>query len=169
MFVLFVVSVHIVFLCVNKLTAFEFQVLVLVVCSWDTCSVFLKSFLGNNQVVMFSLPTNKTDQLWIKIYSWLNFDADGKMLFKLCSRQAEQNGTVNTINSKFVQGSKNYQLSSIRDHDASKSHAAAKTAKEDCHKVGLSVPPRNTIKYRQVVLLQNQCSRGAIKIGKLSP
>ena len=101
---------------------------------------------------MFSLPTNKTGQLWVKIYSSLNFDADGKMLFKLCSRRAEQNGTVNTINSKFVQGSKNYQLSSIRDHDASKSHAAAKTAKEDfdAHKTGLSVPPRNTIKYRQV-------------------
>ena len=32
-FVLFVVSVHVVFSCIHKLIAFEFQVFVLVVCS----------------------------------------------------------------------------------------------------------------------------------------
>ena len=53
MFVLFVVSVHVVFSCVYKLIAFEFQVLVFVVCSWDIFSISLESFLGNNQVVMF--------------------------------------------------------------------------------------------------------------------
>ena len=46
----------------HKLIAFEFQVLVLVVWSWDIFSASLESFLGNKQVVMFSLPTNKTCQ-----------------------------------------------------------------------------------------------------------
>ena len=41
-------------------TKFEFQVFILVVCSWDICSVFLKLPLGNNQIIMSFLKTNKT-------------------------------------------------------------------------------------------------------------
>ena len=140
--------VHVVFSCVHKLIAFEFKVLILVVCSRDICSVFLESFLGNDRVVMPSLPTNKTCQQWIKTYFWLNFDADGKMLRKLCCWWAEQNGTVNSSSSsKIAQGSLICQLSSIKYHDASKPHAAAKTAKEDfdARKARFSGPLRKVV------------------------
>lgn len=53
MFVLLVVFVHVEFSCVHKLIAFEFQVLVLVGCSWDICSVFVELFFGNNRVVIY--------------------------------------------------------------------------------------------------------------------
>ena len=93
---------------------------------------------------MSSLPTNKTRQRWIETYSWLNCDVDGKMLCKLCCKWAEQNGTVNSSGSKFVQGGKNYQLYVIKDDNASKPHAAAKTPKGDFDtlKAGLSVQLR---------------------------
>ena len=93
MSVLFIISVHVVFSCVHKLTALEFQVLVLVECSWDICSVFLESFLGTNQVVMPHLPTNKTRQRWIENFSWLKFDANGKVMeTMLLASRTERNG-----------------------------------------------------------------------------
>ena len=83
-------------------------------------------------------------------------------LWKLCCWRAEQNVTVNSSSSKFVQGSKNYQL---QNHDVAKPYAATKTAKEDCdtRKAGLFN------NYHPAVLLPNPCSRLTIKIGKLSP
>ena len=49
--------------------------------------------------------------------------------------------------SKFVQGSKKYQLSSVKDHDALKPHAVAKMANADfdARKARLSVPPRKVV------------------------
>ena len=99
-----------------------------------------------------------------------------KILCKLCCWQAEQNGTVNSSSSsssssrnnssssssKFVQGSINYKLSSIKDHNSSKPYAAAKRAKEDfdARKAGLSVPPVKVVqKYHQAVILPNPYSR----------
>ena len=69
------------------------------------------------------------------------------MLRKLCYWRAEQNGTVNSSSSKFVQGTKTYQLFSIKDRAASKPHPAKKTAKEDfdARKAGLSVPLRKVV------------------------
>ena len=69
------------------------------------------------------------------------------MLRKLCCWRAEQNGTVNSNSSKFIQGIKIYQLSSIKEHAASKPHPAAKTAKEDfdVRKPWLSVPLRKVV------------------------
>ena len=96
---------------------------------------------------MSSLPTNKIRQRWIETYFWLNFDANGKMFCKLCCWRSEQNRTVNSSSSKFVQGSKNYHLSSVKYQDASKPHAAAKISKGDFDacKVGFSVPPRKVV------------------------
>ena len=69
------------------------------------------------------------------------------MLSKLCCWRVEHNGTVNRSSSKFAQGIKIYQLSSIKDHAASKPHPAAKTTKEDfdARKAGLSVPLRKVV------------------------
>ena len=68
------------------------------------------------------------------------------MLRKLCCLQAEHNGVVNSISSKFAPGIKTYQLSSIK-HAASKPHPVAKTAKEDFDvcKARLSVTLRKVV------------------------
>ena len=69
-------------------------------------------------------------------YRWKN-------VMQLCCRRVEQNGTVSSNSGKFVQGSKNFQLSSIKDHDSSKFRAVVKTAKGfDAREARLSVPPR---------------------------
>ena len=77
----------------------------------------------------------------------VEFRCRWKMLRKLCCWQAEQNGTVNSSSSKFIQGIKIYQLSSIKEHAASKPHPAAKTAKEDfdARKAWLPVPLRKVV------------------------
>ena len=75
---------------------------------------------------------------------------------------------LTVVSSKIIQGSKNYQLSSIKDLDASKPHVTVKTAK-DVRKAGLSILPRKVVQQiTSTVLLPNPCSRWTTKIGKLS-
>ena len=57
---------------------------------------------------------------------------------KLCYWHAEQNGTVMCSTSKFVEGSSNYQKSSLKDHNLSAPHDLARKSKEnfDAQKAG---------------------------------
>ena len=80
-------------------------------------------------------------------FSWLEFNDSNSMIYKLCYWCAEQNVTVICSTSKFVQGSSNYQKSSLKDHNLSASHDLARKSKEnfDAQKAGSSIPPRKVV------------------------
>ena len=67
------------------------------------------------------------------------------MVCKTCSWRAEKFGVE--TNGKFVLGSTNYQLSSVKDHATTGPHAAATSSKEesDAKEAGMSVPPRKLV------------------------
>ena len=69
------------------------------------------------------------------------------MICKLCYWRAEQNGMVMCSTGKFVQGSSNYQKSSLKGHNLSAPHDLACKSKEkfDAQKAGSSVPPRKYV------------------------
>ena len=79
--------------------------------------------------------------------SWLELNDANLMICKLCYWCAEQNVTVICSTSKFVQGSSNYQKSSLKDHNLSASHDLVRKSKEnfDAQKAGLSIPPRKVV------------------------
>ena len=94
---------------------------------------------------MSKLPTEKTRRKWMTKHRWLNFTMEDKMVCKTCSWRAEKFDVQTT--GKFVLGSKNYQLSSVKDHATTDPHAAAKSSKEvsDAKEAGMSVPPHKLI------------------------
>ena len=67
------------------------------------------------------------------------------MVCKTCSWRAEKFGVE--TNGKFVLGSTNYQLSSVKDHATTGPHAAATSSEEesDAKEAGMSVPPRKLV------------------------
>ena len=59
-------------------------------------------------------PSEKTLKKWKTDFNWLEFTEDNKMKCKVCCWSSDAR-VVST--SKFVLGSSNYQLSTIKDHD----------------------------------------------------
>ena len=96
---------------------------------------------------MCSLPTEKTRKKWMNEFSWLEFNDANLMICNLCYCHAEQNGTVMCSTSKFVQGSSNYQKSSLKDHNLSAPPDLARKSKEkfDAQKAGSSIPPTKVV------------------------
>ena len=80
-------------------------------------------------------------------FNWLEFTEDNKMKCKVCCWSADS-GRVVSI-SKFVLGSSNYQLSTIKDHDKCGTHLDAIKAKEhaDAVKAGMTLPPRKVVQH----------------------
>ena len=113
---------------------------------------------------MTSKPSDKTIGRWCNDFKWLKFTAEQKMVCKVCSWRAETAGVGN--GGKFVVGSTNYQLSTVKDHSTSSPHEAAVKAKEhaDAVKSGVSLPPRKVVYidkgFRHLTLqLQDHYSR----------
>ena len=90
-------------------------------------------------------PSDKTITKWCSTYKSIHFTAAQKMDCKVCTWRAENAGIG--ANGKFVLGSSNYQLSSVKDHQTSGPHVAAVKAKEhsDAVKSGVSLPPRKVV------------------------
>ena len=91
-----------------------------------------------------SLPSEKTLKKWKEDFGWLRITENQKMISTICCSQEDIIHSMPNVSTSFLNGSTNFQLSSIKDHDFSACHQRAILEKQHPEAVaaGISLPPR---------------------------
>ena len=69
-----------------------------------------------------SLPSEKTFKKWKEEFGWLRITENQKMICTICCSQEDIVRSMPNVSNSFVNGSSNFRLSSIKDHDSSAYH-----------------------------------------------
>ena len=91
-----------------------------------------------------SLPSEKTLKKWKEDFGGLRITENQKMISTICCSQEDIIHSMPNVSTSFLNGSTNFQLSSIKDHDFSACHQRAILEKQHPEAVaaGISLPPR---------------------------
>ena len=77
-----------------------------------------------------AIPSDKVQKRWKEQFPWLEITENKTMLCQICCSQEEKIRSMPNVSMTFITGSKNYRLSSIKDHDSSACHQRAIREKE---------------------------------------
>ena len=91
-----------------------------------------------------SLPSEKTLKKWKEEFGWLRIMENQKMICTICCSQEDIIHSMPNVSMSFLNGSTNFQLSSIKEHDLLACHQRAILEKQHSVAVatGISSPPR---------------------------
>ena len=91
-----------------------------------------------------SFPSEKSLQKWKEEFGWLRITETKKMICEICCSQKDKIRSMLNISFSFLNGSTNYRLSAIKDHDSSACHERAVREKQHSEAVaaGIRLPPR---------------------------
>ena len=105
------------------------------------------------------VPSEKSINKWKGQFSWLLFTDEKKMVCSVCSSQEDKLRSMPNVSMTFINGSTNFRLSSLKDHDSSECHQRATREKE--HEVavaaGISLAPRKVIQQTPSNSAIKQC------------